>query len=92
MSKDVAVISDSGEVLAINVHMDDYELAPNEILVTNPVYVGGDYVDGYFYPEQPFASWTRDGEGGWVAPIPQPDGVGWFWNEDESEWQQPDIS
>ena len=92
MSKDVAVISDSGEVLAINVHTDDYQLAPNEVLVTNPAYVGGDYVEGYFYPEQPFASWTRDGEGGWVAPILQPDGVGWFWNEDEGQWQQPDIS
>ena len=92
MSKDVAVISDSGEVIAINVHTDDYELAPNEILVTNPAYIGGDYVDGYFYPKQPFASWTRDGEGGWVAPIPEPEGVRWFWNENKGEWQQPDIS
>ena len=92
MSKDVAVVSDSGEVIAINVHPDSYELGADEVLVTNPAYVGGDYVDGYFYPEQPFTSWTRDGEGGWVAPISKPDGLGWFWNEDEGQWQQADIS
>lgn len=91
MSKDVAVISDSGLVIAINVHMDDYELAPNELLVTNSAWVGGDYVEGYFYPPQPFASWTRS-EGVWLPPIPRPEGVDWFWNEDEGQWQQPDIS
>jgi hypothetical protein len=85
MSKDVAVLSDSGEVLAINVHRDDYELAPNELLVTTPAWVGGDYVDGYFYPEQPYASWTR-GEGEWVSPIPKPEGD-WVWNEAEGEWE-----
>ena len=87
MSKDVAVVSDSGEVIAINVHMDDYELAPNELLVTNPAYVGGDYVDGYFYPEQPFASWTRS-EGNWLPPVPMPDTEGyWQWNEELQEWE-----
>ena len=87
MSKDVAVVSDSGEVIAINVHMDDYELAPNEVLVTNPAYVGGDYVDGYFYPEQPFASWTRS-EGNWIPPVPMPDTEGnWQWNEELQEWE-----
>jgi hypothetical protein len=57
----------------------------------NPAYIGGDYVEGYFYPPQPFASWTRN-EGEWLPPTPRPDGVGWQWNEDEGEWQQPDIS
>jgi hypothetical protein len=85
MSKDVAVVSDSGEIIAINVHLDDYELADNEMLVTNPAYVGGDYVDGFFYPPQPFASWTRaDGE--WVAPIPRPSEGSWVWNEELQEW------
>jgi hypothetical protein len=85
MSKDVAVISDSGVVLAVNVHLDDYELADNEMLVTNPAYVGGDYVDGFFYPPQPFDSWTRtDGE--WVPPIPRPSEGSWVWNEELQEW------
>ena len=86
MSKDVAVISDSGEVIAINVHMDDYELAPNELLVTGPAWVGGDYVDGYFYSEQPYASWTRN-KGEWVSPIPRPSEGDWVWNEAEGEWE-----
>jgi hypothetical protein len=85
MSKDVAVVSDSGVVLAVNVHLDDYELAANEVLVTNPAYVGGDYVDGFFYSPQPFASWTRaDGE--WVPPIPRPSEGSWVWNEELQEW------
>ena len=88
MSKDVAVISDSGVVLAINVHPDSYELVANELLVTNPAYVGGDYVDGYFYPESPYPSWLRDGEGGWVAPVERPAaGVKWIWNEELQEWE-----
>ena len=87
MSKDVAVVSDSGEVIAINVHSDSYELAADEVLVTNPAYVGGDYVEGYFYPEQPFASWTRN-EGNWLPPTPRPDTEGnWQWNEELQEWE-----
>ena len=94
MSKNMAVITDSGLVENIIVCQDDQPETPNLITYTdaNPAYIGGDYVEGYFYPEQPFASWTRDGEGGWVAPIPRPDGVGWQWNEDEGQWQQSDIS
>ena len=87
MSKDVAVVSDSGEVLAINVHMDDYELAPNELLVTNPAYIGGTFDTGYFYPPQPYPSWSKDGEGNWVAPVSVPDDGGRYqWNEDSLEW------
>jgi hypothetical protein len=89
MSKDVAVISDSGEVIAINVHLDDYKLADNEVLVTNPAYVGGTFDTGYFYPPQPYPSWTRN-EGQWVAPIPQPDGFDWVWNEESQEWIESD--
>jgi hypothetical protein len=89
MSKDVAVINDNGKVIAINVHMDDYELAPNEILVTNPAYVSGDYVDEYFYPEQPFKNWIRDGIGSWEAPVPYPtDGKVYVWNDNRGEWEE----
>jgi hypothetical protein len=87
MSKDVAVVSDSGVVLAVNVHLDDYELAANEVLVTNPAYVGGDYVDGLFYSPQPFASWTR-AYGEWVPPIPRPSEGSWVWNEELQDWSE----
>ena len=87
MSKDVAVVNDSGVLLAVNVHLDDYELAANEVLVTNPAYIGGDYVEGYFYPPQPFASWIRS-EGEWLPPTPRPDSEGnWQWNEELQEWE-----
>jgi len=86
MSKDVAVISDSGEVLAINVHMDDYELAPNELLVTGPAWVGGTFDSGYFYPPQPYPSWVKD-EGVWAAPVSMPDDGGRYqWDETNQEW------
>ena len=87
MSKDVAVISDSGEVVAINVHMDDYELAPNELLVTGPAYIGGTFDSGYFYPPQPYPSWVKD-EGVWAAPTPKPEEGLWIWNEENQEWQE----
>ena len=92
MSKDIAVINDSGIVVEINVHLDDYELKTNEVLVTNPAYVGGDYVEGYFYPEQPFPSWTRN-KGNWDAPVAMPADAGtgeppkrYTWDEDTVNW------
>jgi hypothetical protein len=87
MSKDVAVISDSGEVIAINVHRDDYELASNELLVAGPAWVGGTFDSGYFYPPQPYPSWVKD-EGVWAAPTPKPEGD-YIWNEDQQIWEQP---
>ena len=87
MSKDVAVVSDSGEVIAINVHTDDCELAPNELLVTNPAYIGGTFDTGYFYPPQPYPSWSKDGEGNWTAPVSVPDDGGRYqWDETNQEW------
>lgn len=55
---------------------------------TNPAFIGGDFVDGYFYAPQPFESWTRH-EGTWVAPIPMPtDGNFYVWNETEGQWNE----
>lgn len=87
MSKDVAIISADGEVVAINVQADDYEPQPYEIVVTVAAWVGGDYVGGYFYPPQPFPSWTRH-EGEWIPPTLRPDSLGnWEWSEEAQEWQ-----
>lgn len=86
MTKDVAVIGASGQVVAINVHSADYAIAENEIEVTNPAFVGGDYVDGFFYPPQPFASWSRH-EGNWIPPVAMPtDGGLYLWNEEDQKW------
>ena len=87
MSKDVAVIGIGGEVVAIRVQSDDYAPAPYEVEVVGAAWVGGDYVSGYFYPPQPFPSWTRH-EGKWQPPVPMPtDGEPYVWNEDAQEWQ-----
>lgn len=86
MSKDVAIVGAFGEVVAINIQSDDYEPQPDEVVVTGAAWVGGDYVDGYFYPPQPFASWTRH-QGEWQPPTPMPsDGGPWQWNEATLSW------
>jgi len=89
MSKNVALIAASGAVVNIKVHEDNYEPQPYEIEVTNAAWIGGDFVGGYFYPPQPFLSWTRS-EGEWIAPEPKPDGD-YFWNEAAQEWQPADV-
>jgi hypothetical protein len=87
MSKNVAVIAASNEVVNIVVQDDDHQLQPYEVIVTNVAWIGGDYVGGYFYPPQPFPSWTRE-EGKWIPPVPMPtDESYYFWNENLQEWQ-----
>jgi hypothetical protein len=91
MSQDVAVIGAGGEVVAINIHPDDYEPQPYEVVVTGAAWVGGDYVAGYFYPPQPFPSWTRQ-EGDWKPPTPKPvEGGPWYWDEDTTSWVESVI-
>jgi hypothetical protein len=88
MSKNCAVVSDTGEVINIVVCRNDEPETANLIAYTdtNPAYIGGDYVEGYFYPPQPYPSWTRS-EGQWVAPVSMPDDGGRYqWDEDLQEW------
>jgi len=64
------------------------------VLVTedNPAFIGGDYVEGYFYAPQPFPSWTRDA-GTWQPPVPKPETLGlWLWNEDAQEWEPESLT
>lgn len=54
--------------------------------------VGYTYDEGRdaFIPPQPYASWVLVEETClWEAPIPQPDGEGWLWDEDNQQWMQP---
>ena len=86
MTKIVAVISPNSEVVAINLWDDSYELQENELLVTNPAYVGGKFIDGFFYAPQPYPSWTPS-QGVWIAPKPMPeDDQRYIWNEEAQEW------
>jgi hypothetical protein len=89
MSKNMAVVSDTGEVLNIIVCNDDVQETTNLIAYTeeNFAYIGGFFTEGYFYPPQPFPSWTRN-KGEWIPPIEMPnDGLDWYWNEEEQKWQ-----
>lgn len=86
--KNIAVIDVNGIVVAINVHLDDYEAQPYEVEVTEesgPAFVGGDYVDGYLYEPQPFPSWVRL-NGTWIAPVAKPSEGAFFWDESSQTW------
>ena len=46
-----------------------------------------DPVRDAFYTEQPYASWTLDESTCyWQPPTPKPEGMGWYWKEDTTEW------
>jgi hypothetical protein len=88
MSLNVAELNKDNEVINVILVNENYDLNTNEIFYTddNPAYIGGDYVEGYFYPKQPFASWTRS-QGHWVAPKPKPtQGKFHEWNEELGDW------
>jgi hypothetical protein len=93
MSKQMAVLSGS-EVLNIIVCEDSEPETETLIAYTNenPAYIGGDYVEGFFYAPQPYPSWTRS-EGNWIAPISKPtDGFTYYWNEVKLAWELADFS
>ena len=85
----MAVINDNNEVINIIVCNDDEPETANLITYTdlNPACIGGNYVNGYFYPPQPYPSWTRN-KGNWQAPTPRPAEGFWYWNEENLMWQQ----
>ena len=88
MSKNMAVLDENNNVINVIVCEDVQPETATQITYTdaNPAYIGGDYVDGYFYTPQPYPSWTRD-SGIWVAPIPMPDdGLPYIWNEETQSW------
>lgn len=76
----------NGDGIIVNIVVGDVD---GGVLVppANPAFIGGDCVDGYFYPPQPFPSWTRDA-GTWQPPVPKPETPGlWLWNEVAQEWE-----
>lgn len=78
----------NNENIVVNVSIADDDWSDNnwiEFTNDNPAYIGGDYVDGYFYPPQPYPSWTRN-NGQWLPPTPKPDGFNWYWNESTLSW------
>ena len=77
------------------------EVFMDEDGVTNPkkLYPSIGYNDNssadIFYPEQPYPSWTLDGNYDWQPPIPKPEHVEydgnnidlpWLWDEGTQSW------
>ena len=82
---------EGNRVLNIIVASDDQPETESLVTYTdsNPAWIDGDYIDGYFYSPQPYPSWTRD-KGKWIPPVPMPtDGKRYLWNEEQREWQRP---
>lgn len=84
--KNFALLDENNIVVNISIGDDDWS-SPGWVAYTdsNPAYIGGDYFQGYFYPPQPFPSWTRDGHGHWIAPEPMPEGL-YRWDEANLDW------
>lgn len=84
-----AYVTPDGLVTNISVATADWE-EPGWVAYSdaNPAYVGGDYVDGMFYPPQPYPSWLRDPAiGNWLPPVAMPtDGGFWNWDEATQSW------
>jgi hypothetical protein len=86
MNKNVAKIDKDQKVIQVNSESEDYVLKDDEILVLNVAYVGGFYIDGYFYPPKPYESWIMS-NGKWISPIPMPEtNKMCIWDENNQKW------
>ena len=47
--------------------------------------------DVFIAPQEPFESWTLDGNYDWQPPTPRPDG-NFYWDEDTGQWVEIEIS
>jgi hypothetical protein len=88
----VAVLDNEGKIIAINLHNVNYELKHNEIIATEYAIVGGTFDNGYFYSPKPFSSWTKDGLGNWISPIPKPESNELYvWDEKTISWVKVEV-
>jgi hypothetical protein len=87
--KNFALLDENNKVINISIANDDWDSTGwIEYTDNNPASIDGDFVDGFFYCEQPFPSWTRL-DGNWISPIPMPtDGKLYEWNEVDKKWEE----
>jgi hypothetical protein len=84
--KNFALLDQNNMVINISVGDESWDSSGwVEYSEENPAVIGGDYVGGFFYPQQPFPSWTRN-QGQWICPKPKPSGLECIWDEQEQEW------
>lgn len=88
--KNYALLNENNVVVNICVADSNWDATGwTEYTNDNPAYIDGDYVDGYFYPPQPYTSWTRN-KGNWVSPIKDPNSIDdsniYIWDEQLGKW------
>jgi hypothetical protein len=85
--KNFAQLDENNVVVNIIIANDDFNSdGYTEYSESNPAFIGGDYVDGFFYSSQPYPSWTRN-QGSWLSPVLYPtDGQTYEWNENNLNW------
>jgi hypothetical protein len=47
-----------------------------------------DAVNDVFVAPQPFPSWSLDDNHDWQPPTPRPEGLNWYWDEDNLSWTE----
>ena len=47
-----------------------------------------DPIADVFIAPQPYSSWSLDENFDWQSPTPRPEGMGWYWDEENLMWQQ----
>jgi hypothetical protein len=47
-----------------------------------------DAVNDVFVAPQPYPSWSLDNNFDWQPPTPRPEGIGWYWDEDNLSWTE----
>ena len=47
-----------------------------------------DAFNDVFIAPQPYPSWSLDENFDWQPPTPRPEGIGWYWNEEELTWKE----
>ena len=84
--KKFALLDENNVVTNISIADDSWDSTGwIEYTNNNPASIGGDYVDGYFYPVQPYPSWTRN-DGQWLPPTSMPTEGLWYWDEPTLTW------
>ena len=89
--KKYAILDENNIVLNMCVADDNWQ-QKNCVEYTdeNPAYIGGDYVNNYFYSPQPYPSWTRS-NGRWQPPTPMPTEGRWYWDENSLSWLEQSL-
>jgi hypothetical protein len=85
--KKFALLDENNIVINISIADDSWDSTGwVEYIDSNPAFIGGDYVDGYFYSVQPYPSWTRN-QGNWLPPTPMPNNDKRYnWDEATTSW------